>query len=208
MIMLPCTYFDEPGPANTERVIEAVSERLKSAGSPCEAIVVASTSGLTALKFARAIKGIKIICVSEPPSYAEVSGKWPTLQERYIEGLKSFHVEIVNTAPYVFHSYVGGEDSPVPTPEKALREFMITVLGNGFKVAVESVLMATSVGAVAPYKTVIGVGGLSRGADTAIVARSTFPNRVLSPDLEKSFSVKEIIAMPLTKSADPRRRLP
>jgi hypothetical protein len=207
MIVLPCSYFDEPGPENTERVIEAVCERLKNTASPCEAVIVASTSGLTALKFARAIKGVKVICVSEPPSYAEVSGRWPTLQERYVEGLKALHAEIVNTAPYVFHSYVEGEDSPVAAPEKALREFMITVFGNGFKVAVESVLMATSVGAVAPYKAVIGVGGLHNGADTAIVARSTFPNRLLSPDLGKSFSVKEIIAMPLAKSADPRRRL-
>jgi hypothetical protein len=203
-----CTYFDEPGPINTEAVIQAVVERLKSDQEGIEAVVVASTSGLTALKFARAITGMKVICLSEPPSYTEVAGKWPTLQDRYMEGLRSLHVEIVNTAPYVFHSYVGGEDSPVPSSEKILREFLITVFGSGFKVAVESVLMATSVGVVRPYRPVIGVGGLHRGADTAIVVRSTFPNRVLSTDPDKSFSVMEIIAMPKAKSADPRGRLP
>ena len=98
------TYFDEPGPTNTEAVIQAVTERLKLEEKPCTAIVVASTSGLTALKFARAISGVKIICVSEPPSYAEVAGRWPTLQDRYLEGLKNLHAEVVNTAPYVFHS--------------------------------------------------------------------------------------------------------
>lgn len=203
-----CAYFDEPGPVNTEAVIQAVVERLKPDEGGIDAVVVASTSGLTALKFARAITGVKVICLSEPPSYTEVAGKWPTLQDRYVEGLKSLHAEIVNTAPYVFHSYVGGEESPVPSSEKILREFLISAFGNGFKVAVEAVLMATSVGAVNPYKPVIGVGGLHRGADTAIVARSTFPNRVLSTDPDKSFSVMEIIAIPRVKSADPRGRLP
>jgi hypothetical protein len=202
-----CTYFEEPGPANTEGVIQAVAERLKSEEEPPSAIVIASTSGLTALKFARAITGVRIVCVSEPPSYAEVAGKWPTLQDRYMEGLKSLHAEVVNTAPYVFHSYMGGEDSPVPSSEKMLREFLITVFGNGFKVAVESILMATSVGAIIPYQPVIGVGGFKRGADTAILARSTFPNRLLSPDAGRSFAVMEIIAMPRSKSTDPRGRL-
>jgi hypothetical protein len=202
-----CLYFDEPGPSNTESVIQAVSERLGSEGTKCDAVVVASTSGLTALKFARVLPGVKVVCVSEPPSYAEVSGKWPTLQERYAEGLKGFHAEIVNTAPYVFHSYVGEDDSPVRTSEKLLREFLITAFGNGFKAAVEAILMATSVGAVKPYQPVIGVGGLHRGADTAIVARSTFPNRVLSADPGKSFNVMEIIALPRSKSANARSRL-
>ena len=213
------TYFEQPGPSNTEAVIQAVAERLgrESGEKPekeCGTVIVASTSGLTALKFARALPNAKVICLSEPPSYAEVSGRWPTLQDRYIDGLKRLHADIVNTAPYVFHNYIGGgneeqrlQSLPQLSPEKNLREFLITVFGNGFKVAVEAILMATSVGALKPYQPVIGVGGLHRGADTAIVARSTFPNRLLSADPRKSFCVMEIIAMPIAKSANTRSRL-
>ncbi len=202
-----CTYFDEPGPQNTQNVIDAVVERLAQPGPPCESVVVGSTSGLTALKFARAVTNAKVVCVSEPPSYAEVEGRWPTLQDRYDKELKRLRAEVVNTAPYVFHSYVGGEDTETHVPERILREFLISAFGNGFKVAVESILMATSVGAVKPYRAVIGVGGFHRGADTAIVARTTFPNRLLSFDPEKSFNLMEIIAIPRKKSTDPRRRL-
>jgi hypothetical protein len=202
-----CTYFEEPGPQNTQNVIEAVVERLARTDPVCEAVVVGSTSGLTALKFARSVAPVKVVCVSEPPSYAEVEGRWPTLQERYNQELKRLKAEVVNTAPYVFHSYVGGEDVETQVPERTLREFLISAFGNGFKVAVESILMATSVGAVKPYRPVVGVGGFHRGADTAIVARTTFPNRLLSADPEKSFNLMEIIAIPRKKSADPRRRL-
>ena len=202
-----CTYFDEPGPQNTQNVIDAVVERLAQSEPTCEAVVVGSTSGLTALKFARAVTPAKLVCVSEPPSYAEVEGRWPTVQERYGQELKRLKAEVVNTAPYVFHSYVGGEDAETQAPERTLREFLISAFGNGFKVAVESILMATSVGAAKPYRPVIGVGGFHRGADTAIVARTTFPNRLLSSDAEKSFNLMEIIAIPRNKSADPRRRL-
>jgi len=202
-----CTYFDEPGPQNTQNVIDAVVERLAQSEPTCEAVVVGSTSGLTALKFARAVTPAKLVCVSEPPSYAEVEGRWPTVQERYGQELKRLKAEVVNTAPYVFHSYVGGEDVETQVPERTLREFLTSAFGNGFKVAVESILMATSVGAVKPYRPVIGVGGFHRGADTAIVARTTFPNRLLSLDPEKSFNLMEIVAIPRKKSADPRRRL-
>jgi hypothetical protein len=202
-----CTYFDEPGPQNTQNVIDAVVERLAQTDPSCEAVVVGSTSGLTALKIARAVAQAKVVCVSEPPSYAEVDGRWPTLQERYSQELKRLKAEIVNTAPYVFHSYVGGEDTETQAPERTLREFLISAFGNGFKVAIESILMATSVGAVKPYRPVIGVGGFHQGADTAIVARTTFPNRLLSSDPEKSFNLMEIIAIPRKKSTDPRRRL-
>jgi hypothetical protein len=202
-----CTYLEEPGPQNTQHVIDAVVERLAQTDPACESVVVGSTSGLTALKFARAISTAKVVCVSEPPSYAEVEGKWPTLQDRYAQELRRLKAEVVNTAPYVFHSYVSGEESMTQSPEKTLREFLISAFGNGFKVAVESILMATSVGAVKPYRPVIGVGGYRRGADTAIVARTTFPNRFLSSDPERSFNLMEIIVIPRKKSADPRRRL-
>ncbi|KPV62385.1 MAG: Pyruvate kinase, alpha/beta domain [Candidatus Bathyarchaeota archaeon BA1] len=76
-------YFDEPGPQNTDALIEVVKERMKSAG--INYVVVASESGNTALKVAGALKEFKVrvVCVS---AYAGLrlawpeGGKWPRLQ--------------------------------------------------------------------------------------------------------------------------------
>ncbi len=193
-------YFDSPGPGNTEEVLEAVAERVGS--GRYEAVIIASTSGLTALKFARAVKGIKIVCVSEPPSYGEIFGRWPTLNEDYRQELGRLGVEILDRAPFVFH-----KSADPCSREAVVRDFMLRCLGNGFKVAVEIILMATSAGAVRPYVPVIGVAGTHAGADTAIAARSTYTGRLMSPDPSKCFTVMEVIAMPRVKSADSGGRL-
>ncbi len=66
MVKRQVYYFDEPGEGNTQLVIEAVSQRLEAGG--VNKVIVASTSGETAAKFARNLKGkAELICVSEAP---------------------------------------------------------------------------------------------------------------------------------------------
>jgi len=79
-----------------------------------------------------------------------------------------------------------------------MRETFYT-LGQGFKVAVEVVLTAVACGLLEPYQDVIGVGGTSRGADTALVLRATYPATVLSKDPRKRLEIREIIAMPRSR---------
>lgn len=196
-------FFDSPGPKNTECVIEAVQRRVSLGG--IEAVIVASTSGISALKFARGLAEelrsgkVKVVCVSEPPSYSEVAGRWPTMDASRSAELAKLGVRVINDQPYAFHNSITGEKPAPATPEKILRAFLEKGFGSGMKVAVECVLMATTSGAVPPFKTVIGVGGAHSGADTAIVARSSFTNRMLSDELEKCFTVMEILAMPKRK---------
>ena len=72
-------YFETPGEENTDDVIEAVLKRLESTG--IRIVVVASTSGKTALKFAKAVGGkAKIFCVSESSYRREWAEKWPCLE--------------------------------------------------------------------------------------------------------------------------------
>ena len=80
-----------------------------------------------------------------------------------------------------------------------MREVFYT-MGQGFKVAVEVVLTAVACGVLEPYQDVIGVGGTSRGADTALVLRATYPATVLSKDPSKTLEIREIIAMPRNKT--------
>lgn len=57
------TYFAEPGSGNTDKLIEAVRERVKE--GDVNTVVVTSTSGLTGAKFARALKGkAQVIAIS------------------------------------------------------------------------------------------------------------------------------------------------
>jgi len=144
-------FFDSPGPENTDRVIDAVARRISYGG--IAAVVVASTSGLSALKLARALaansrtNGTRIVCVSEPPSYAEVVGRWPTVDPAIVAELARLGVRIVNDQPFVFHNSVIGEAKAPLTAEALLRSFLEKCFGSGMKVAVECLLMATSAGA-------------------------------------------------------------
>jgi hypothetical protein len=78
-------------------------------------------------------------------------------------------------------------------------ETLEAVGGYGLKTAVEAIVMATDYAAVSPYVDVISVAGSDRGADTAIVAKTTYSYSVFSRDSDKRFQVMEIIAMPRAK---------
>lgn len=54
-------------------------------------------------------------------------------------------------------------------------ETLVMIGGYGFKTAVEVVLMATDYGTVLPFIEAIAVAGtLNKGADTAIVVKTTY----------------------------------
>ncbi|MEM3713195.1 MAG: pyruvate kinase alpha/beta domain-containing protein [Thermoproteota archaeon] len=169
-------YFLKPGPENTNEVIRAVVERIKSGN--IYGVVVASTSGRTGLKFAEAIRGrVSLIVVSHEKMN-------PKLKEKIIElgGLA------VDNTHLPLHIRVMDK----------VRDSFYT-LGQGFKVAVEVILIAADKNLVKKYEDVIGVGGSGEGADTAIVARATPTREILSPNKSKRLEIREVIAMPLRK---------
>ena len=191
-------YFDEPGEGNTAGVLEAVSQRLEAGG--IKKVIVASTSGETAAKFARNLKGkVDVICVSQAPYRREWGEEWPCLKPKVRKELDRLGVAIVDKAPYVFHNSVL-EAAPWSDafPERLVKETLYC-FGQGMKVAVEVVLMGVSCGCVTPYEDVIGVGGSGKGADTAIVLRATYPACLFDKDEAKRLEIKEVIAMPISK---------
>jgi len=169
-------YFAEPGPENTDEVMKAVAKRIEK--GDIKTIVVASTSGDTGVKFANVLKGkANVIAVS----HKEME---PDLKEKII----NLGGTAVDKTHLPLHK-VGMDDV-----RNTLR-----ILGQGLKVAVEVILIATDKGLIKPYKDVIGVGGTGKGADTVIVARSTTSKEVFSGDSSKKLEVREIIAMTLKK---------
>ena len=191
-------YFDEPGERNTDYVVEAVKKRVSVTG--VKHVVVASTSGKTAVRFAEALGNqVSLIAVSEPRYIKEWGSSWPIMEKSYKKRLEELGVTVLDRAPYVFHSSVlEGSKWSQATPEMILRETFYT-LGQGFKVATEVVLTAVACGVLEPYQDVIGVGGTERGADTALILRATYPATVFSKDPDKRLEIREVIAMPRNK---------
>ncbi len=191
-------YFEEPGEQNTDDVVEAVMRRVDQTG--IKNVLVASDSGKTALKFAEALREkAKVYCVCQGPILREWNIPWPTIKPEYRKRLEELDAMILNRVPFFFHNsiYTGAKWDEM-SPEKLVKETLY-LFGQGLKVAIEVVLIATMCGYLDPFQEVIGVGGSSRGADTAVVVRATYPTAIFSKDPQKKLEIREIIAMPRVK---------
>ena len=171
----PTVYFSEPGPENTDDVIEAVAKRLES---DITKVVVASTSGETGARFAEALKRkARVIAVSH---------------EEMNRDLKERTVKMGGVAVDEIHLPLHGRG--MDDVRNAFYSF-----GQGLKVAVEVILIAADKGLLDSGEIVIGVAGSGTGADTAIVARATKTREMFSEDSSKKLEIKEVVAMPLKK---------
>ena len=169
-------YFKEPGPDNTDKVIEAVAERLEQTG--IKTVVIASDSGETARRLSKKIKEkVKIVVISMRTLNGEIKA------------------ELNKTGAVVYENCSPAFRAKDLVPAK----IVYYTLGQGFKVAVEVVTMATSKGAVKPFEDVIGIGGTGEGADTALIVKATTPEDMLGSDTKKRLEIREVIAMPLAK---------
>lgn len=169
-------YFTNYGSQNTERIIEIVQERLKK--NDIKTVVVASTSGETGVKFSKALKSqTNIIVVSHKE-----------MHQNFKQQIIELGGKAVDKTHLALH--LEGMDD--------IRETYRT-FGQGFKVAVEIILIATDKGELHLYEDIISVGGTARGADTAIIARATPTKELFVKDDVKRFEIREVLAMPLKK---------
>jgi hypothetical protein len=184
-------YFDAPGPKNTKDCARFAIERATELG--IGRIVVASTSGETALVFSEAMKGtgLELVVVTHVVGYLK-PGVWE-FSPSAAEKLAGSGARIVTGT----HALSGLERSFSRSPKvgggsrtEAVAEALRRVVAVGLKVAVECVLIAADQGAVRVDEELIAVGGTASGADTVCVIR---------PSNSSSFfdlQVREIVAMP------------
>lgn len=181
-------YFEEPGPQNTEGVLQAAYRRAVELG--LRDVVVASTTGETGVKASRIFKGFNLVVVTHQTGFQE-----PGLQEFKPENME----EIRGKAKILTctHSLSGVERAirrcwntigPVELIANALR-----ILGEGVKVCVEIAVMAADAGLIPVDRDIVSVGGTGSGADTALILRPAN-----SPDFF-NLEVKEVIAKPLRR---------
>lgn len=196
-------YFETPGAHNTDKVVEAVTERVKE--GDIKHVIVASISGRTALRVAEELKGlaVSVVCVSGCPSWLVMSGvEYPFVRGEVREKLEQLNVSIIDKTPSTLSGdtidYGIARYGYIPA-SWVVAETLEAVGGYGLKTAVEAILMATDCAAVPPCVNVISLAGTDKGADTAIVAKSTYSPWVFSSDSARRFQVSEIIAMPRQK---------
>jgi hypothetical protein len=180
--------FDKGGHENTGATLEAVRARADELG--INHVVLATTSGETALKAAEAFAGSDIAIVAVTLH----AGYWQTYaapDEEKVAAAEAQGVRFLTAT----HSLMGGVESAIRDkfgglgPVELIAHTYYTI-SHGFKVAVEVAVMAADAGLVPVDREVIAIAGTGRGADTAVV---------LSPAYSTNFfdlKVREIIAMP------------
>jgi len=179
-------YFEKPGPENTEACLQIALEAASSRG--LKNIVVASTFGDTALKFAEAFKdkGVNLVVVTHnygfrEPGTIEMSDE---TRRRLTElGAK------VYTGTMVFRGLGAAIRSSLHYSEETLIAQTLRIFGQGLKVCIEIVLMACDAGLIPPEE-VLSVAGTARGADTVALIKACPSNMFFN------LKVKEILAKP------------
>jgi hypothetical protein len=184
-------YFDSPGPANTPDAARFSVERARDLG--IKTIVVASTSGASALEFAKAMDGtgITLVVVTHVVGFSK-PGVWEFSEENAAV-LRSKGAKII-TGTHVLsgleRSFSRSNKVGGGSRTEAVAEALRRVVAVGLKVAVECTLIAADQGAIPMDEEVIAVGGTASGADTVCVVRPSHTSSFF--DLQ----VREIVAMP------------
>ncbi len=179
-------YFDKPGQDNTEAVFEIARKRAQELG--IKTIIVASTTGATAVKAVDALKGFKVVIVTHVTGSREPNINPMSDENRRLIVSKG---AITVTAAHAFGSI-----------DRAMRKsfnmvglgetiaHVLRIFGQGMKVVCEISLMAADAGAVRTDEEVISIGGTGRGADTAVIL-----NPVNTTDFF-NLKVKEVLCKP------------
>lgn len=182
------TYFDAPGAKNTDQVIHLAKKRTDELG--IQHVVVASTSGATALKAWEALKdmSLSIVCVGEH------YGFWGGDEQRFSDVIRK-DLESKGVKVFLGSHALSGVGRSITNKFKGISHteimaYTLRQFGEGLKVCVEISIMAADAGLIPTDREIVAIGGTSKGADTAIVLKAAHMHNYF--DLE----IREIIAMP------------
>ncbi len=184
-------YFERPGPENTADAARFAVERATALG--LDTVVVASTSGRTALAFLEATRNtrVRLVVVTHVVGF-RAPGEWE-FDPMVAEQLRAAGATIVTGS----HVLSGLERAFSASPKvsggsrsEAVAEALRRLIAVGLKVSVECVLIAADQGAVPINREVVACGGTGSGADTVVVVRPAHTSRFFD------CQVREIVAMP------------
>ncbi|HCA47106.1 MAG TPA: hypothetical protein DEP45_06990 [Armatimonadetes bacterium] len=183
--MLQTLIFSEPGEGNTRATLDHAVQRASALG--IEQMVVATSTGRTALEAAEHFGGGRVIAVTLS------AGHW----ERYcppdpeiIAELRRREVSVLTGTHTLFGGIDGGLSAIGAVSASQVMAHTYYTIGQGTKVAVECALMAADAGLLDMNAEAISIAGTEGGADTALVISPAFSNTCF--DLR----IREIIVMP------------
>lgn len=166
-LLVPCLYFDRPGPQNSLRTLQIAAARAEESG--IGNIVVASSSGKTGVQAAAFFPAKNLVVVTHStgflrPDFQELR---PALR-RKIEALGGK----ILTCQHAFGGVNRSVRKKLATYElDEIIAYTLRTLGEGAKVAIEISLMAADAGLISIQEPCIAIGGSSWGADTALLLR-------------------------------------
>lgn len=184
-------YFDSCGEVNTEKALELAKERAEELDFT--RVVIASETGLSALKAVKILDGFDIIVVTSAlGTRVENTGMGDLLvgirNKDIFDKLKEKCTVVRGTDP--FHNInVPFQDM---TNEKVIRKTLYCI-ASGIGVCMLSVLMATDNGVLQKGEEVIACAGSFVGLDTACVVRASNSVDLFSSD---GLAIEEIICKP------------
>jgi hypothetical protein len=185
-VELRTVYFEHPGIETTEAVLQIAKHRAEELG--IKKVIVASTTGDTAVRAMDILKGLTVIVVTHVTGMREPNVQEFTEKNRQIVESKG---GVMVTAAHAFsglsaamrqkfNTYVIGD----------IVANTLRIFGQGVKVACEITLMAADSGLVRTDEDVISIAGTGHGANTALL---------LTPVISRNFfdlKVKEILCKP------------
>ncbi|MDZ7319743.1 MAG: hypothetical protein ONB11_11340 [candidate division KSB1 bacterium] len=181
-------YFDAPGPQNSDAVIQAAKQRIQELG--IQHVVVASTTGATALKLWQELHDLRInlVCVGEH------FGFWGGDKQKFLDSTRQ-ELEDKGVRVFIGSHALSGVGRSITNKFKGISHteiiaYTLRQFGQGVKVCVEIAIMAADAGLIPTDQEVVAIGGTSKGADAAIVLKPAHMNNYF--DLE----IREIIAKP------------
>jgi len=167
MVSIAVTYFDETGPANTDAVLAIALKRADELG--IDTIVVATTSGSTAVKAAEALKGKSVVAVTHYTGFNAPDEQQLTASNR--ARLNELGAPIL-TATHGLGAIGRAISRKMETAQADdIVANTLRLFGHGMKVTCEITAMAADAGLVRTDQEVIAIAGSSSGADTAIVVQ-------------------------------------
>ncbi len=195
MIRKDIVYFEKAGEQNTDDTIAVALTRAKELH--LKYLVVATSSGVTGLKAAKAFKssGINVIVVGHQVGFSKPGVD--ELEEHNAREIKDMGAVIIRQT----HALSAVERSISrrlggASRTEAISEALRTLLSNGAKVCVEITIMASDGGCIpVDGKTeIMAIGGTWSGADTACVMLPAHANNFFD------MQIREIVAMPRDKA--------
>ena len=181
-------YFEKAGKGNTDRCLEIIS-RLVAEG--LSHVVIATTSGETALRLAKQLRGtsVNVVAVTHNVGYSGPNeDECPAVVRRELESLgvkiftgtiltRGIEAALIKKHQGVYPAYIVAQS--------------LRMLCQGIKVAVEIVVEACDAGMIPEGVDVIAAAGTGRGTDTVAILEAHPSDRFFD------VRVKQILAKPL-----------